>query len=136
MILFSFKTSTICPLFAALFVAAFLADSANLDDLIPGTIVVHSDDDNAVETDSNLLENAPLCQPVQSHALPLQHSANEERRAKSPVRIIYDQDSGSLAARQTATSESPIALLSEIQSRIHSAHAVQTLYLLHCSFLI
>ena len=134
--LFSCRNSRIPLLFAWLFVVAFLADSANLDDLIPGTIVLHSDEDNSLQSDSGLLENIPLNEPVQSHALPARHSAKNERQAKGPVRIIYDQDSDSLAAQPTLPSESCVVLPSEIRVCVESAQTIRTLYLLHCSLLI
>ncbi len=119
-----------------LFVAALFADGANLDDLIPGTIVVHSDEDNDSQTDSQLLAHVSNDAPVRSHSLP-QHSHNQETpQPTTPVRIIYDQDSDSLAANPVLASEAFVMLPPEIQVSIESIIPTHSLYLRNCTLLI
>jgi hypothetical protein len=119
-----------------LFIAALFADGANLDDLIPGTVVVHSDEDNDTQTDYDLLVNVVNNTPVHSHSLP-QHSPKQETpQPTTPVRIIYDQDSDSLAANPVLASESFVMLPPEAQVSIESIKPTHSLYLRNCTLLI
>jgi hypothetical protein len=119
-----------------LFLAALFADGANLDDLLPGTIVVHSDEDNDSQTESQLLVPVSNNAPIQSHSLP-QHSQKQETpQPTTPLRIVYDQDSDSLAADPMPVAQSSIALHPGTQVEYESVTSPQILYLLHCTLLI
>lgn len=119
-----------------LFIAALFADGANLDDLIPGTIVVHSDEDNDSQTDSQLLAHVANDVPVQSQSLP-QHRQNQAApQPTTPVRIIYDQDSDSLAANPVLASEASVMLPPETHVSVESIIPTHSLYLRNCTLLI
>ena len=119
-----------------LFIAALFADGANLDDLIPGTIVVHSDEDNDSQTDADLLVNVRSTAPVRSHSLPQHPQKQETPQPTTPVRIIYDQDSDSLAANPVLASESSVLLPPEVQVSVESIQPTHSLYLRNCTLLI
>ena len=119
-----------------LFIAALFADGANLDDLIPGTVVVHSDEDNDTQTDYDLLVNVISNTPVRSHSLPQHSQKPETPPPTTPVRIIYDQDSDSLAANPVLASESFVMLPPEAQVSIDSIKPTHSLYLRNCTLLI
>jgi hypothetical protein len=119
-----------------LFLAALFADGANLDDLFPGIVVVHSDEDNATQTESELLTPLATRTPVHSHSLPQYPQKKEDSQPTPPLRIIYDQDSDSLAANPVSLAESFIPLPPETPVEYESATSVQSLYLLNCTLLI
>ncbi len=119
-----------------LFVAAMFADSANLDDLLPGTIVVHSDEDNDTQTDYDLLVNVHNDSPVRSQSLPQQPKKQETPQPTTTLRVIYDQDSDSLAAQPVLASESVVMLPPETQVCFDSIKPTHSLYLLNCTLLI
>ncbi len=76
--------------------ATLFADGANLDDLFSGTIVLH-DDDEATAPDAFLAQAAA----PQHHAptAPKHHGSSDSKQVPgTPVRVIVDQDSPSLAA--------------------------------------
>lgn len=133
---FTHNKSKIFLALAWLFVAALFADGANLGDLIPGTIVMHSDEDNDSQTDFQLLVNVSSNTPVHSRSLPTNHQRQHEQQPKVPLRIVYDQDSDSLAAEAILASESFVMLPPEAPLYIESAIPTQSLYLLHCTLLI
>ena len=71
--------------------ATLFADAANLDDIFSSNYVIHDDDD----------VSAP------SASIPFHDSASRplpEKAPPSPVRLILDQDSPSLAAESDASS--------------------------------
>ena len=73
------------------FAATLFADAANLDDIFSSNYVIHDDDDTS----------AP------SASIPFHDSASNpspEKAPPSPVRLILDQDSPSLAAESDASS--------------------------------
>jgi len=119
-----------------LFIAALFADGANLDDLLPGTIVVHSDEDNDSQTDAQLLTHVSNDMPVRSHSLPQPSHSRETPQPTPPLRIVYDQDSDSLAASPVLASESSVILPPEIHISIKSIEPTHSLYLRNCTLLI
>ncbi len=119
-----------------LFIVALFADGANLDDLIPGTIVVHSDEDNDTQTDYDLLVNVPNDIPVHAHSLPQHPQKQETPQPTTTLRIIYDQDSDSLAANPVLASESSVMLPPETQVAIESVIPTYSLYLRNRTLLI
>jgi len=118
------------------FLAALFADGANLDDLLPGTVVIHSDEDNATQTEADLLTAVPTKGPVRSHSLPRFPHKKEESQPTTPLRIIYDQDSDSLAANPVSLAETFVPLPPESPVEYESATTVHSLYLLNCTLLI
>ncbi len=118
-----------------LFIASLFADGANLGDLVPGTVVVHSDEDNDSQTDYDLLVSVSNNTPVPSHSLP-QHSQKQTPQPTTALRIIYDQDSDSLAANPVLASESFVMLPPETQVCFESIKPTHSLYLLNCTLLI
>ncbi len=87
---------------ALVWVVAILlfADAANLDDLCSGTLVLHDDDEVTAPVSIGLSSWADHGGPNRSASLPLSHgegSASKQQPA-TPVRVIVDQDSPSLAA--------------------------------------
>ena len=119
-----------------LFIAAMFADGANLDDLLPGFIVVHSDEDNATQTESELLTPSAAKTPVRSHSLPQPLQKKEDSQPTPPLRIIYDQDSDSLAAAPVSLAESFVPLPPETLVEYESTTSAHSLYLLNCTLLI
>ena len=121
---------------AWLFVVALFADGANLDDLIPGTVVVHSDEDNDTQTDYDLLANVTNNSPVRSQSLP-QHSKKQETpQPTTTLRVIYDQDSDSLAANPVLASEAFVLLPPQTPVYFESQKQTHSIYLLNCTLLI
>jgi hypothetical protein len=133
---FAQNKSKIFLAFVWLFLAATFADGANLDDLLPGFIVVHSDEDNATQTESELLTPSATKTPVHSHSLPQPLQKKEDSQPTPPLRIIYDQDSDSLAAAPVPLAESFVPLLPETLVEYESAASAHSLYLLNCTLLI
>ncbi len=119
-----------------LFIVALFADGANLDDLIPGTVVVHSDEDNDTQTDYDLLVNVPNNTPVHEHSLPQHPQKQETPQPTTTLRIIYDQDSDSLAANPVLASESFVMLPPQTPVYFESQKQTHSLYLLNCTLLI
>ncbi len=76
--------------------ATLFADGANLDDLCSGAIVLH-DDDEATAPDAFLAQAAAPQHHAQ--AAPKHHGPSDSKQLPAtPVRVIVDQDSPSLAA--------------------------------------
>jgi hypothetical protein len=119
-----------------LFIAAMFSDGANLDDLIPGTVVVHSDEDNDTQTDYDLLVNVSNDTPVHAQSLPQHPQKQETPQPTTTLRIIYDQDSDSLAANPVLASESSVMFPPETQVAIESVIPTYSLYLRNRTLLI
>ncbi|HTY09572.1 MAG TPA: hypothetical protein VMF88_00745 [Bacteroidota bacterium] len=119
-----------------LFIIALFADGANLDDLLPGTVVIHSDEDNDSQTDSDLLAQVSDNAPVHAQSLPQHQTKQEVPQPVPPLRIVYDQDSDSLAANPVLASEAFVLLPPETQVSIESIIPTHSLYLRNCTFLI
>lgn len=133
---FTQKRSLLFFAFGWLFVVALFADGANLDDLIPGTVVVHSDEDYSLQTDAQLLTPVSSGVPVSPHSLPQHFPKRETPKPLTPLKIVYDQDSDSIAADPVLASESCVILPPEDHVYNESATPMQSLFLLHCSLLI
>jgi hypothetical protein len=133
---FTQKRSILFFVLGWLFVVALFADGANLDDLIPGTVVVHSDEDYSLQTDAQLLTQVSSGVPVNSHSLPQHFPKHETSKPSTPLKIVYDQDSDSIAADPVLASESYVIFPPEDYVYNESATPTQSLYLLHCSLLI
>ena len=133
---FTSNKSTVCFVISWLFIAALFADGANLDDLLPGTIVVHSDEDNDSQTDAQLLAHVSNDAPVRSHSLPQHSHSQETPQPTPPLRIVYDQDSDSLAASPVLASEASVMLPPEIHVSVESIQPTHSLYLRNCTLLI
>ncbi len=119
-----------------LFVAALFLDGANVGDLIPGTVVIHSDDYNDSQTDSELLVSVFNDTPVRSHSLPQHPQKQETPQPATPLRMVYDQDSDSLAAAPILASESFVILPPQTPACYESVKQTHFLYLLDCTLLI
>lgn len=119
-----------------LFIVSLFADGANLDDLLPGTIVVHSDEDNDTQTDYDLLVSVSNDTPVHAQSLPEYPHKQETPQPTTTLRIIYDQDSDSLAANPVLASESFVMLPPETPVCFESFKPPHSLYLLNCTLLI
>jgi len=77
-----------------LLTAVTFADAANLDDLVADTVVLHDDQDadtqTALVTDSASQAASNAASNVPRH--------DSRQRPVAPVRVVFDQDSPSLAA--------------------------------------
>lgn len=133
---FTQKRSILYFAFGWLFIVALFADGANLDDLIPGTVVVHSDEDYSLQTDAQLLTPVSSGMPLSPHSLPQNFPKRETPKPLTPLKIVYDQDSDSIAADPALASESCVILPPEDHVYNESATPMQSLFLLHCSLLI
>lgn len=118
------------------FIAALFVDVANLDDLIPDTIVVHSDEDNNSQSASQLLTHVSDHTPVGSHSLPQHSQKNETRKPSKHIRIIYDQDSDSLAVDPVLASELFVRIWNETRISFESIKPTHSLYIRNCTLLI
>jgi hypothetical protein len=88
------KASLLFQVCMWVFTAVTFADAANLDDLFADTVVIH-DDQDAETQPALVMDSAPhAANNAASHAS--RHDSNKSPVA--PVRVVFDQDSPSLAA--------------------------------------
>ena len=116
-----------------IFVAAYCFDAANLDDLIPGNVVVHPD-----TNESSLAPQAASFDGlVSTPAKPASHPAAPTQCGKPhTIRIIIDQDSPSLAAEQLIAITCSTVLSEEHSLPIQSYRSSSSLYILNRALLI
>ena len=115
------------------FLGMYFVDAANLDDLLPDTIVFHPDAD-----DSSPDGSAPELSGNGLNAQKSQPAPDQNASSKKPhtLRVVIDQDSPSLAA------EPLVSMLSSHtipEDQIHisdSFISTSSLYLLNCTLLI
>ncbi len=116
-----------------LFLGAFLIDAANLDDLVPGNVVLHPD------SDEESCDQPPVAYtPAAGQARTLSHDINRvgQSTPMHHVRLVIDQDSPSLAAESLVPSL-PIDRIAEDTHRTcESFRPTSSLYLLNCSLLM
>ena len=97
---FAKSNSIIFVLLTWTFAWALFADGANLDDLIPGKVVLHDDEDMVSQQSMESAASALVCANVNPHAI--RHiPPNGGAQKQDPIpagRVIVDQDSPSLAA--------------------------------------
>ncbi len=88
------KASRVFQVGMWLFTAVTFADAANLDDLVADTVVIH-DDQDADTQPALVADSAP-----QAANNPATHAARRDSSQSpvAPVRVVFDQDSPSLAA--------------------------------------
>jgi hypothetical protein len=109
---------------------AFIADSTNLDDLIPNNYVYHSDD--PIEDYSLLLTSETLVQPRSDKS----NSTIVDQINKKLAKISYDLDSPFIEDGYNTKIESSIPLTSKEQIIYQNCVISQPLYLLYCSLQI
>ncbi len=120
-----------------LFIATVFADGANLDDLFANDYVLHDDQDVlACATSPDAM--AP---PVTDHAGSVPNQTSKHQPAKgapaSPVRVVIDQDSPSLAPDAPAQDVlAPIARPQEHLSLLTHPRSQGELHLRFCTLLI
>jgi hypothetical protein len=85
------KRSTPFLFLAWIFAATLFADAANIDDLFSSNYVIHDDDDAG---------SPPGTIPIHDCA----PHPSQDNTPPSPIRVILDQDSPSLAAEYDASS--------------------------------
>jgi hypothetical protein len=97
---FSKPSPFILRLLFWVFMAATAVDAANLDDLIPGVMVLHDDEDGLTGGGlSTALTNEDQSPTPLLPAVPHHNDRHQNRKTPSaPLRVIFDQDSPSLAA--------------------------------------
>jgi hypothetical protein len=88
------KTSRLFQVCLWLFTAVTFADAANLDDFFADTVVIHDDQD--AETQPVLVMDSALHVANTAAAHATRRDSNQIPVA--PVRVVFDQDSPSLAA--------------------------------------
>ena len=116
-----------------IFVAAYFFDAANLDDLIPGNVVVHPDtNESSLAPQPASFEGfvGALAKPGSNPLTPMQCSKPHT------IRIIIDQDSPSLAAEPLVAITTSTVLTEEHGLPTHSRRSALTLYLLNRTLLI
>ncbi len=114
------------------FVGMYFIDAANLDDLLPGAIVIHPEANDSSPDGSTLgfTSDGRVPQKTQSK------SHKNERTAPHTLRVIVDQDSPSLAAESLVTTLTPTDLPEDPIHVASSFTPSSSLYLLHCALLI
>ena len=124
------------PLVAAIiwmFVASYFFDAANLDDLLPGNIVVHPDTDQASLAPTALSFDVLINAIAKSGS----RSAAGTQCSKPRVsRIIIDQDSPSLAAEPLVAITTSLVFSEERAVSVQSHQSALSLYLLNRTLLL
>ncbi len=115
------------------FIGLYFIDAANLDDLLPDTIVLHpeaddsSPDGSTIElTGDDAIVQKPQSAPDQSG----------QSKKSETVRIVIDQDSPSLAAEPLVSMLSSHAMPEDPIHIADSFTSSSSLYLLNCTLLI
>ncbi len=121
------------------FIAALFADGSNLDDLFPGTLVIHSDEDNLSGCVFELETPSQGTTPSQSPSIPqIPQLPKGSKQVPIPtIRVIFDQDSPSLTG-ESLESDGSFSLLfpDEQQVVYHCPIFAESLYIKFCTFLI
>jgi hypothetical protein len=121
-----------------IFIATLFADGANLDDLFSDAVVIHSDEDSISQYAFGLVTPPP------ESALPIEHlppqvpqkQDNPKKAPAAPGRIVFDQDSPSLAANTTISPDS-ISLFPQLTQQFYQSPSLgQSLNVLLCTLLI
>jgi hypothetical protein len=115
------------------FIGAYFTDAANLDDLLPNTIVFHpeADDSSPDGTPLSFTGDGVIAQKAQSAP----NQGDQSRKTKT-LRIVIDQDSPSLAPEPLV---SMVSSKSIPENPIHITDpftSSSSLYLLNCMLLI
>ncbi|HUI63937.1 MAG TPA: hypothetical protein VL126_03770 [Bacteroidota bacterium] len=100
-------------LVAWLFIAALFCDGANLDDLFPGFIVLHDDDDVATADQAASTGDIVLLSQVAHQSQGTCTAGQTIPFSPARYRIILDQDSPSLAAHTFQSVLKDLSLFSE-----------------------
>jgi hypothetical protein len=115
------------------------ADGANLDDLASGTVVLHDDDQVTQSQVPDLAASMDRWSSDQSnpHSQVPVKSGQPLRFPASPVRVIVDQDSPSLAAEwRLGTIFESLGTAEFLISVRRTPPAHNTLYLQYCTLLL
>ena len=125
-------------LFAWVLLLTLFADGANIDDLCAGAIVLHDDADVTSASDQGLVAiSTGVAANFAPTPRPRQASTKSDSAPATPVRVIVDQDSPSLAAEYRAGAMFESLLGSDHVLTIRqSSHTQESLYLRFCSLLI
>ncbi len=91
------------------FVASLFADGANLDDLIPGRLVMH-DDEDALSALPSVSEATHIPGSPAHHAKMSLPRETGRPPGSAPLRVMVDQDSPSLAPDMEPPLEGTMAL--------------------------
>ncbi len=133
------QRSALFVVVTVVFVAALFADGANLDDLCPGAIILHDDDEVAVPANFGLDAQPGPGAAHRHSAFPSPHSRHGDSKSSpaAPVRVVVDQDSPSLQAewRLGMTSE-PGDAAGCVPAAYHAPPAPGALHLRFCTLLI
>jgi hypothetical protein len=116
-----------------IFVAAYFFDAANLDDLVPGSVVLHPDTNESSLVPSTVLFAGFSGTPSRPAPLPATPVQCNNTHA---IRLIIDQDSPSLAAEQLVAISCSTILSEEQCLPVQSYRSASSLYLLNCTLLI
>ncbi len=126
-------TSPVASVFLWLFLGTFVIDAANLDDLVPGNVVLHpeSGDASGDQTPVTYREG-----DVQARAV--HHGVEKvwQNKQLRHTRPVIDQDSPSLAAEPLAASLSTDRMPEDPHQMVDSVRPAASLYLLNCTLLI
>lgn len=116
-----------------IFVAAYVFDATNLEDLIPGTFVMHPDSDESVRTPDASPSDTLLTVPA---TLTSPYATAAQSSKRPTLRIIIDQDSFSLGAEQLVATTCSTVLSEEHRLPLRSYRSAPSLYLLNCTLVI
>ncbi len=116
------------------------ADGANLDDLLPGAVVMHDDEECLASLPSQF--SLPFASPYSSH-WQVDHPGTRASKQTWPAssqksfRIFTDQDSPSLAADHISSVDRVVTPASDVQQSVYSHTSTdESLFLQHCTLLI
>jgi hypothetical protein len=128
--IFRFRSSAAL---VVIFALVYFIDAANINDLVPGAVVLHPDAD---ETAGSFAQTA-YSSPTSSNSLDQSVSIPTPQPSKtSDFRIVIDQDSPSVAPECLVSSLSADVLVQHDQLFIDSYRNCSLRYLVNCSLLI
>ncbi len=115
---------------------ATFADASNLDDLAGGTLVFHDDEDGIVQSYFGI-GNSTILPPQDGVPTPQLPKSGPTHYPLPPFRVVYDQDSPSLAATSLIPPELDEATPAEKPLvQYHSILSGEVLHLRLCTLLI
>ncbi len=115
--------------------AALFADGVNLDDLVPGTFVIHDSDDTVQSVFFTVSQERHSSQNDSFHAKQVARAS--AKASGRSFRIVFDEDSPSEAADPLGSDFVAIAPVCDDQPvTVTGGTSTGLLHLLHCTLLI
>lgn len=115
------------------FIGLYFIDAANLDDLLPDTVVFHPEADDSPLDGTEIEFIGDCINAGRSRPAPIQ---SDQSKKPEGLKIVIDQDSPSLAAEPLVTTISSQAFPEVLIHLPDSFTSSSSLYLLNCTLLI